>query len=62
MAEKKKKKETIGSKRWKMYATDSNSAKIKNKECPKCSTGYYMAEHKDRRTCGKCGYTEFKKA
>jgi small subunit ribosomal protein S27Ae len=29
------------------------------RSCPKC--GSRMAEHSDRFTCGKCGYTEFKK-
>ncbi len=29
-----------------------------SKFCPKC--GSRMAEHKDRFTCGKCHYTEFK--
>ncbi len=29
------------------------------KLCPKCSSR--MAEHADRNTCGKCGYTEWKK-
>jgi len=29
------------------------------RKCPKC--GSRMAEHKDRHTCGKCGYTEFSK-
>ncbi|MEM0201740.1 MAG: hypothetical protein QXR73_00995 [Candidatus Micrarchaeaceae archaeon] len=28
------------------------------KECPKCGTR--MANHSDRYSCGKCGYTEFK--
>lgn len=28
------------------------------KECPKC--GSRMADHADRYTCGKCGYTEFR--
>jgi len=28
------------------------------KQCPKCSSS--MADHKDRFSCGKCGYTEFK--
>lgn len=26
--------------------------------CPKC--GSRMAQHADRNSCGKCGYTEFK--
>lgn len=29
--------------------------------CPKCGPGVYMATHKDRKACGKCGYTEFNK-
>jgi len=29
--------------------------------CPKCGEAVFMAEHKDRTSCGKCGYTEFKK-
>jgi len=34
--------------------------KIVNKVCPKCGPGVYMAEHKDRSSCGRCAYTEFK--
>jgi len=30
------------------------------KTCPKCGPGIFLAEHKDRFSCGKCGYTEFK--
>ena len=30
------------------------------KHCPKCGPGVFIAEHKDRLSCGKCGYTEFK--
>jgi len=33
----------------------------KRKFCPRCGEGVFLAEHEDRRTCGKCGYTEFKK-
>jgi small subunit ribosomal protein S27Ae len=28
--------------------------------CPKCGDGVFLAEHKDRMSCGTCGYTEFK--
>lgn len=28
------------------------------KYCPKCGTGIKLAEHKDRLSCGKCGYME----
>ncbi len=30
------------------------------KNCPKCGAGVRLAEHKDRRSCGKCGYYEKK--
>jgi len=30
-------------------------------QCPKCGAGVFMATHADRTSCGKCGYTEFKK-
>lgn len=30
------------------------------RHCPKCGAGVFLAEHKNRMSCGKCGYTEFK--
>ena len=42
-----------------VYKTYENG-KTKNHFCPKCGAGTFMTEHKDRRSCGKCGYTEFK--
>ena len=30
------------------------------KYCPKCGSGARLAEHNDRRSCGKCGYFEKK--
>ncbi len=33
----------------------------KLRNCPRCGPGIFMAKHKDRETCGKCGYTEFVK-
>ena len=33
----------------------------KRQECPRCGSGVYMAEHGNRTSCGKCGYTVFKK-
>lgn len=35
-----------------------DSLKRKNKFCPKCGPGIFLAAHKDRVTCGKCGYME----
>lgn len=42
------------------YAVSDAKLERKRKNCPKCGPGVFLAEHKDRTTCGKCGYTEFK--
>ncbi len=42
------------------YEVTNDGLKRKNRHCPKCGHGTFMAEHKDRRTCGKCGYMEKK--
>lgn len=45
-----------------MAEKKSNPQKYEaRKFCPKCGPGYRLAEHKDRRTCGKCAFTEMKK-
>ena len=46
---------------WKSYVIQGNKLERKNKFCPKCGTRYFLAAHKNRETCGKCGYTDFKK-
>lgn len=30
------------------------------KYCPKCGPGFHLAEHRDRMSCGRCGYYEKK--
>lgn len=30
------------------------------RHCPKCGPAVFLAEHKNRYSCGKCGYTEFR--
>ena len=42
----------------KLYTVSGNSVKRNKKSCPKCGEGYFLAEHKDRLTCGKCSYME----
>lgn len=55
MAEKKEKPKVKKSKK---YTIENNEIKKTGKFCSKCGPGVFMAEHKDRKTCGKCGYTE----
>ncbi|MFA5126161.1 MAG: 30S ribosomal protein S27ae [archaeon] len=43
------------------YDVSTGVLKRKNKFCAKCGPGVFMAEHKDRSACGKCGYMEMKK-
>lgn len=56
------KKSKKGSKRWEKYEIKGDKIERKNKFCPKCGPGYFLAEHKDRMTCGNCGYVKFKKS
>ncbi|UUX93165.1 30S ribosomal protein S27ae [Methanoplanus endosymbiosus] len=45
--------------RYKYYNVEGDKAEVQKKNCPRCGAGVYMAQHKDRVSCGKCGYTEF---
>ncbi|MBI4257686.1 MAG: 30S ribosomal protein S27ae [Thaumarchaeota archaeon] len=45
---------------WKFYKSEGSDLKRLRKECPRCGKGFFLAEHKDRLTCGHCGYTSFK--
>ena len=47
--------------RYKLFSVQDKKVDNKNKYCPKCGEGIFLAEHENRRSCGKCGYTEFKK-
>ena len=52
MAEKEKKQVN----KWSFY----EGGKTDKKTCPKCGPGVFMADHKNRTHCGKCGFSEFK--
>ena len=58
MAKKKKPRNKEPSKRYKKYKLAGNKL-VREKTCPKCGPGNFLAEHKDRITCGSCGYCEF---
>ena len=57
MADAKPAKKKSAKPRGKLY----DGGKVKNRSCPKCGEGFLLAEHKERRTCGKCLYVESKK-
>ncbi len=40
-----------------LYDIKDNKIQRKRKFCPKCE-GVFLAQHEDRLSCGRCGYTE----
>lgn len=46
---------------YKFYKIDGDKVTRIKRDCPRCGKGVFMAEHKDRLSCGKCGFTEFGK-
>lgn len=57
---KKQKKKVKKQKKGEFYELKGEEIKNKKLSCPKCGSGVFMAEHKDRLACGKCSYTEWK--
>ncbi len=45
---------------WKLYEVKDGKLVRKNKFSPKAGEGHFLAEHSDRRSCGKSGYMEKK--
>jgi len=45
---------------WNKYEVSESSIKRKGKFCPRCGNGVFLAIHKNRETCGKCGFSEIK--
>jgi small subunit ribosomal protein S27Ae len=43
-----------------LYETEGEGLVRSHKFCPKCGPGTFLAEHENRRSCGKCGYSESK--
>ena len=44
------------------YTTKGDTLGRSHKSCPKCGPGIFLAEHANRRSCGRCGYSESKSA
>jgi len=58
MAKKKKPKNKKPSKRYAKYKMAGDKLE-RQPSCPRCGNGIFLALHKDRQTCGHCGYTVF---
>ena len=43
-----------------LYDTSGETLRRTHLACPKCGAGTFLAEHSDRRSCGRCGYSESK--
>jgi small subunit ribosomal protein S27Ae len=55
-----KRKPAKSSLKYKKYLISGETLTRTGRVCPKCGPGVFMADHKDRFHCGKCGYCEFK--
>lgn len=44
-----------------LYRVEGKKVVRTKESCPKCGNGVFLAEHKNRKSCGKCSYTVFKK-
>ncbi len=44
---------------YKYYKVEEEKSTKLKKICSRCGKGVFMAEHKNRHTCEKCGLTEF---
>jgi len=62
MADKKEEKKKPAYQIYKIYDVKGDKVERKNNACPKCGPGFFLANHKDRKSCGRCGYMEKLKA
>lgn len=45
-----------------LYKVESGKVARLRPTCERCGTGYFMADHGNRYTCGHCGFTRYKPA
>ena len=46
---------------WKLYEVKDNQLTRKNEPCPRCGAGTFLATYKERKYCGKCGWSQLPK-
>jgi small subunit ribosomal protein S27Ae len=52
----KKSEKGVGS----LYKIEGEQVTRLRPTCERCGPGYFMAKHKDRYTCGHCGFTRYR--
>ena len=57
-ADKKKEEKGVNT----LYKIEGEKVTRLRPTCERCGPGYFMAKHKDRYTCGHCGFTRYKQA
>ncbi len=45
-----------------LYKVENEKVTRLRPTCERCGPGYFMADHRDRYTCGHCGFTRYKRA
>jgi len=45
---------------WKLYEVKDGKLIRKNEPCPRCGQGTFLAVYKNRKYCGRCGWSEIK--
>lgn len=58
MAEEKKRKKEIRAAS--LFKIEEGKIVRTHPTCERCGVGYFMADHGDRYTCGRCGFTKYK--
>jgi small subunit ribosomal protein S27Ae len=53
------KKKRPSPKVWGYYKVEGNTLTRVRKECPRCGSGVFLAQHSNRESCGRCGYSRF---
>ena len=43
--------------KWSKYSIEDGKLVRKAEFCPKCGPGIFLAQHSDRKTCGRCGHS-----
>ncbi len=54
---KKKKEKGVHS----LYKAEGDKVTRLRPVCERCGPGYFMADHRNRYTCGHCGFTRYKR-